>query len=226
MKFASGAIMADEKQLREEICYAGFQLERQGLIAGTDGNLSALLPDGTLLITPSGARKGMLIPENLLVIDMDGNVLKGDGKPSVEFRIHLEFYKGSPSTGAVVHAHNPMVTAATLAGIDMTEAFFPEVVIALGGVPTVPYATATTPKLADAIRPYVKNHAVLALERHGAVAAAQNPIAALNLIEKAEIIAKTLIFAHVAGSPRPLSDIEKAILLKRREELKGTQPSP
>lgn len=97
----------NERTLREGIVEIGMQLHRRDFIAGAAGNISVRLPNHHLLITPSGIHKGKLIPNDLLVIDLEGNCVGGDSscRPSSELPMHLEVYRQRADAGAVIHAH-------------------------------------------------------------------------------------------------------------------------
>jgi L-fuculose-phosphate aldolase len=82
--------------------------------------------------------------------------------------MHLACYEERPD-GAVVHAHPPISIAFTIAGQSMARCVLPEVVLTLGVAPTVPYATMGTQTLADKIRPHIKAHDAILMDRHGAV---------------------------------------------------------
>jgi len=78
---------------REQICQVGKLLYDRGYVAANDGNISVLVDENRLLITPSGVSKGRMTPEMLLLTDLDGNVLEGDRHPSSEGKMHLEVYR-------------------------------------------------------------------------------------------------------------------------------------
>ena len=109
---------AGERELRYLICELGRRLYAKNYVAATDGNLSARLHDGRYLVTPSGVSKGFLAPEHLLIADGEGRLLHGDGKVTSEFFTHLAAYEEREDVLGVIHAHPPMCTAVTLAGID------------------------------------------------------------------------------------------------------------
>ena len=138
----------DENALRRAVCETGRLLWERGLIAGSDGNLSARLADGAVLLTPSGASKGGLTPEALVVLDADGAPLRGAGKPSSEWRMHLAIYRARPEVGAVVHAHPPCATAFAAAG-RVLPLLLPEAVLTLRRIGVAPYALPSSQALAD-----------------------------------------------------------------------------
>ena len=97
----------------EEIIYAGKFLHERGWVPATSGNISAKVNEKFIAITSSGKHKGELKPEDILLIDYDGNPVNG-GKPSAETLLHTTIYKLFPNTGAVVHTHSPNATVISL----------------------------------------------------------------------------------------------------------------
>ena len=94
---------------KKKLCKIGEKMKEAGLVAACDGNISFRNPNGTIVITPSGLPKGELKPSQLLVMDINGKVIKGEGKPSSETPLHLEIYKARLDVNAIIHAH-PMST--------------------------------------------------------------------------------------------------------------------
>lgn len=86
----------------------------EGLMRGWSGNASICLRPGEILITASGAPKGRLRPEDLLLIDASGHVLGGNAKPSTESAMHLAIYAALPECGAILHTHPPRMQAVGL----------------------------------------------------------------------------------------------------------------
>ncbi|MHC1744782.1 MAG: class II aldolase/adducin family protein [Syntrophobacteraceae bacterium] len=191
-------------------------LERKGLIAATDGNVSCRAGDARLLVTPSGRPKGELAPIDLLVTDLEGVVLNGTGRPSTEIRMHLLIYSRRPDVQAVVHAHPPMLTALTLAGVPFVAEALPEVWLTIGAVPTAPYATPSTQEVPDAIAPFVDSHQAILMERHGSITMGHSLREAYLRLEKLEHAAHTLFFAHQMLR-RPATSLESKALQKLKD---------
>ena len=159
----------NETTLRKQMIQFGRLCYERHLLVAMDGNLSARLPDGNILCTQAGCHKGFLEDEHLVVIDRQGKKLRGKGKPTSEMAMHLACYDERPDCLAVVHAHPPIAIAFTIANVSMARCVLPEVVLTLGTVPTVEYETTGTQTLANRIRPYVRTHDAILMDRHGAV---------------------------------------------------------
>ncbi len=206
-----------EANAREEMVWACQKLAAAGLIAASDGNVSCRLNDGRYLITPSGVPKVEAKAEDLLVIDETGSVISGNGKASSEWRMHLLVYERRPDVHAVVHAHPPLLTAMTLAGVDFPAGVFPEVWVSVGPVPTVPYATPSTEEVPQSIMPFVEAHQAVLLARHGSLTMGRNVRQAYYRLEKLEHAARSLLAACIIGGrlpePLPAAQLEKLIRL-------------
>lgn len=196
---------ADTDVLRRDIVAVCQRLYQRGFIAGTEGNVSALEGPDRLWITPSGYHKGLLQPADLLLIDLHGQVLFGDGRPSSETPMHLALYRCRPDIRAVVHAHPPLATALTVAGYHLEPPLLPEAVVALGEVPTIPYQMPTTWQFANDVGAAMRQAEAALLENHGSVAVGASLQAAFNKMEIVERAAQILYLAKLLGRVQPLS---------------------
>jgi len=193
-----------EPELREAICDTGRRLKAQGFAPGSDGNLSVRLDEETILITPGGFDKGTLQPEQLVTVNLAGELIPSTYpgqhlKPSSETNMHLEVYRQRPDVQAVIHAHPPMAIACTVAGIRLDRSVLPEVVYNLGAIPTAPYATPGTPQGADAVRELVKGYDAILLDRHGSLTLGTDVYQALMRLEWVEQAAKVVLAASSVG---------------------------
>ena len=195
-----------ESALRQEICAVGRRLYQHGLIVAGDGNISARLPDGTILITPAGLCKGELSPEDLVVVDREGRLLRAapGRRQSSEQLLHLHVYRARPDVDACLHAHPPTAVALTLAGVSMAEPLLPEAILALGPVPTAPYARTGTAEMGLAVDPLLAEHDALLLSHHGGLTLAATPTAAYFMMEQIEHCARIIHAARLLGPILPL----------------------
>jgi L-fuculose-phosphate aldolase len=200
--------MKEETRLRTELVDVCRKLAEKGLIAATDGNVSCRVGEDRLLITPSGIAKGELKAVDLLLVDLQGAVLAGGAKPSSEARMHFLIYKKRPDVHAVVHAHPPLLTAFTLAGVPFVAEALPEVWLTIGAVPTASYATPSTEEAPDSITGFVEDCQAILLERHGSLTFGKNLKEAYMRLEKLEHAAHTLFYAQLLTRcpPEPLPE--------------------
>ena len=216
---ASRGWSEEEARLRGSICEIGKLAYQKGFIVGADGNISARMGDGTVLITPAGAMKGFLSPQHLAHIDLTGRVLDNGPKCSTEVGIHLVAYRERPEMRAVLHCHPPHAVALTIAGIDMQTPIIPEIIVTIGGIPTAPYGTPGTDELPESIRAIVKCSDTLVMQNHGSVTLGTNLLDAFKKLDMLEHTAKILWLAHCLGRVHALSPDAVSKLLGTRQSL-------
>lgn len=212
--------MSDEEaRLRVAICEIGKLCYSRNYIVGADGNLSARMSDGTVIITPAGAMKGFLAPENLAHVDMQGRVIDNGPRCSSETGIHLVSYIERPDIKAVLHCHPPHAVALTIAGIDMQIPVIPEIIVTIGGIPTAPFATPGTTELPESIRAIVRCSDTVVMKNHGSVTLGSNLLDAYKKLDMLEHTAKILWLANCLGKVSPLPADAVAKLLGTRKDL-------
>jgi L-fuculose-phosphate aldolase len=215
--------MQSEQSLKQELLLICRMLHQKNLIAGMDGNVSVKY-GGHLLTTPSGLNKGFLRMDQIIKVDWDGRVQEGDGDPTSEMAMHLEVYRLRPEVEAVIHAHPPLVTAFSIAGVSLEEFILPEVVMTMGLIPTASYATPTTLEVPESIQGLIRRYDALILERHGALTVGKSLMDAYNKMEKLEHTALVILTALQLGRVRllPPQEVEKLMHLKVTKSLQYT----
>ncbi len=205
--------------MREAMCDVCHKMWQLGWVAANDGNVSAILPDGNILATPTGISKSFITPEKLVVIDREGRVIDAVNgyKPSSEIKMHLRCYREREDVGAVVHAHPPTATGYAVAGKSLDEYSMIETVIAIGSIPLTPYGTPSTDEVPEAITPYLPEHDVFLLQNHGALTVGADLITAYYRMETLELFAKISLTAHLLGGAREISKPNIDKLLDLRE---------
>ncbi|MFY9802916.1 MAG: class II aldolase/adducin family protein [Candidatus Acidiferrales bacterium] len=204
----ASARVQDEVQSRREICRIGKWLYRREFVVAAEGNLSVRLGADRILVTPSGACKGRLLPDDLVITDLDGTVVCGTGEPSSEIQMHLLYYRSRPDVQSVCHAHPATATGFAAAGRALEEAVLPEVVSVLGKIPLAPYGTPGTWELCAGIEPLVAKHDAILLENHGVVTAGADLVTAFHHMETVEHFARVMLAAESLGGPRLLTQAE------------------
>ena len=183
--------------LREQLCQVGKLLYDKRLVAGTQGNLSCRSSDGQILITPKGGCKGMLHPDDLVLLNSEGVPAEPHQSPSSEYLLHLHGYNNRSDFQAVVHAHPPYATAFALSGIMLDVTELPEGLANFGEIPFVRYAEPGTAELSEQIGGLIFIHHTFLLESHGIVSFGANLMEAFFRVEMAEQIAKTIYLSRV-----------------------------
>ena len=196
----------NERYAREKLAEICKLLYDRQLTVSAGGNMSVKIGDSEVLITPSGRNKGMLNPEDMVLIGTDGSVLS-EGKPSIEHRFHLALYNMNPDTGAVVHCHPLHCTTLAVRGEQMKCNITPEGVLLLESVPMVDYYTPGSQELVDAIAEVGHSRAIL-MARHGALTQGRTLEEAYNRMEELEFQARLQLLAGDV-SDLPDDEIEK-----------------
>jgi L-fuculose-phosphate aldolase len=194
------------------------RLYERGLVAGPDGNVSVRLGDDTILVTPSGLSKVDVIPDDLMIVSLEGRVLAGTRRPSSELRMHLRIYARRPDVRAVVHAHPPTATGFAVAGEGFVAPVLPEVILQMGAIPLVPYVTPGTDALADSFEPLLDHHDAFLMANHGATTVGPTLEVAHQRMESLEHAAKILLTARLLGRVNELSAADVTALRSSREE--------
>ncbi|PJG57499.1 aldolase [Aeromonas cavernicola] len=191
-----------EQALRDTMVMLGASLFARGYATGGAGNLSAKLPDGTLLATPTGASLGRLDPARLAKVSMSGEHLAGD-RPSKEVAFHLAIYHNNPACQAVVHLHCTYLTALScLEGLDPTNVirpFTPYYVMRIGQLPLIPYYRPGDVRIGEELgRRACEGNAFL-LANHGPVVLGKDLVDAVNNMEELEETARLALLLR--GQP-------------------------
>lgn len=213
----------NENCIREEICRIGKLLHNNSFIAGCDGNISVRLEQNAILCTPTSICKGFMEPEDLVLVDMNGNLLHGKRRVSSEIAMHLLFYRMRDDVRAVVHAHPPTATGFAAAGIALDQSLVAEVVIAFGEIPLSPYATPGTPELSDSLRPLLPNHDAILMANHGVVTCGHDLLNAYMKMDKVEHYARIVLVSRQLGTPQPLLEQDIRKLRRARENYEGNK---
>jgi len=202
----------------------------KGFIVSSDGNISARIGRGRILLTPSGLHKGFLEPEQLLIMDEEGRLAGSANsanrylKPTSELPMHLAAYRQRPDIRAVVHAHPPIAVALSIAGISMATCLLPEVIVTLGLIPTTEYATPSSEENVRAISELIVNHDALVLQRHGSLTVGDSPMQGYMRLETLEQNARIQFMLEQLGVRNPLEAAEVRKLLQQRQQMGLSHP--
>ena len=204
----------NEIELRKKLLAIARKCFEFGLIAGTWGNLSVRVADDKILITPSGFEKTALEPEHLLLIDLDGNLLKGVLKPSIETWMHVAIYKTRNDINAIIHTHSPY--AVLFASLnEPIPAISVDFASMIGHeVPITKYAPPGSKELAENLVEVLRPNRVVALIRnHGAVAIGRNLEeafqAALLLEQEAELYFRLKLLGKADDAKLPADEVNR-----------------
>lgn len=192
--------MPDTDKLKKKLITIGSSLYRSGMLAGTDGNLSARIDKKRVLITRSGAAKGRLKSGDFVTVDLSGKVLKSKIRPSTEAAMHLTVYNGRPDVWACVHTHPPFATSFAVAGIKLERNVLPEVTVFVGEIPLIDYAPPGVGAISKAITPFLLENNALLLRNHGLLTFGRTVEEAFHRHETVEHYARIMFLATRLGN--------------------------
>ncbi|MEK9662522.1 MAG: class II aldolase/adducin family protein [Alphaproteobacteria bacterium] len=185
--------------LRRAIVATCRRMNALGINQGTSGNVSSRVSGG-LLITPSGVPYEAMTPGGIVAMAADGTV-KGDGKPSSEWRFHVDILAARPDAGAIVHTHSVHATALSCLRRDIPAFHY---MVAVGGGDTIrcaDYATFGTQTLSDHALAALDGRRACLLANHGVIATGRDLDAALALAVEVETLAQQYLLALQVGKP-------------------------
>lgn len=192
---------------RELVVEYGKKMVTSGLTKGTGGNISVYnREEGLMAMSPSGMDYFSTQPEDVVVMDLKGNIVDGKRRPSVEFAMHSIFYANREDVNAVVHTH--AVACSTIAALHW-ELPAANYLVALSGKSSIPcaeYAMFGSPELADAALNGMGDGYACFLANHGFITAAPDLASAFNIAEESEHCSEIYLRAKAAGEPQIIPD--------------------
>jgi L-fuculose-phosphate aldolase len=192
--------------IRERLAKVCRRVYDKEFVSAYDGNVSARVDDNRILITPSGKSKGEVEPEDFLMIDLEGNLIEGEGKFSTEAKIHLLAYKHRPEINGVVHAHPIFATTIATTDIDVNQPLFAEVLLILGKIAKCDYGTPSTDEVPESLMPYIDYAFAFLLGNHGAMTISSSIEDAYYKMEKLESYSKLLFNFELLGQKKLISE--------------------
>lgn len=195
------------KELREGVCHANKELQNNGLVLWTSGNVSARDPEtGYVVIKPSGVLFEDLTPESIVVIDLDGNVIEGDLKPSVDAASHLYVYRHREDINGVVHTHSPYATSFAITGEPLKIYTTTSAAVFGGPIPISDFATIGEEEIGMEIVEKIGDSTAILIRNHGVFTIGEDYNAALKSSVILEETAQSVHYAMTRQAIEPLSD--------------------
>jgi L-ribulose-5-phosphate 4-epimerase len=198
-------------QLRKEICKLHAELPRNNLVTWTSGNISGRDPEsGLVVIKPSGVRYSELTPENMVVVNLEGQVVEGSLKPSSDTFAHVYLYRHRPDVHGVVHTHSTFATAWAAVGRPI-----PPVLTAIcdefgGPIPVGVYAKIGGDEIGQEILRSIGSSPAILMKNHGVFTIGKTPEAAVKAAVMVEDVARTVFYAMQLGQPDEIPPEEVA----------------
>jgi L-ribulose-5-phosphate 4-epimerase len=210
------------EQLKEELYQLHMELPRHNLVVWTAGNVSARdAQTGLVAIKPSGVRYEQLRPHHMVVLDLDGNIVEGDLKPSSDTYSHLYIYRHRPDVGGVVHTHSRYATAFAALGRPI-----PAVLTAIadefgGPIPCGGFSLIGDESIGKLVVESIGNSPAVLLKNHGVFTIGKNAEAAVKAAVMTEDAAASVWLALQLGEPDVIAGEDVAKLHARYTTVYG-----
>ena len=156
-----------------------------------DGNISVRISENKILVTASGSRLGFLKDNDIVEVDINGNILNGNKKPTSELPLHTNIYKNRKDINAIIHAHAPNSIALSLIDIDIKNDLY----INMAPIPITEYAMPSSIESFEKLRPFLYDYNWVILKRHGVVTYEKDLLSAFLRLEGMEHFAKIMTTA-------------------------------
>lgn len=200
------------EHLKEEVYRLHLELPKNNLVVWTTGNVSARDPEsGLVVIKPSGVRYEELRPEDHIVVNLQGEVVEGDLKPSSDTASHLYIYRHRPDVNGVVHTHSPYATAFAALGRPIP-VYLTEMGDEFGcPIPCAGFALIGSEEIGRLVVENIGASPAVLLKNHGVFTVGPTAEAAVKAAVMTENVAKTVWLALQLGQPEeiPPEDVAK-----------------
>jgi L-fuculose-phosphate aldolase len=206
--------------LKLQICDIGRRLWQRAYVDGNGGNIAIRVGKDIALCTPTLVSKGFMKPEDMCLVDFEGNQLLGAKKRTSEILMHLQIMQRQPRAVATVHCHPPYATGFAVAGILPPSGMLPEYEL-FTSVAIAPYRTPGTPEMGRLVAGLADNHNVILMANHGVVSWSHNNVEdACFKIEVLETYCRTVLVAsRLVRTPNTISRAQLQDLLRIKQSL-------
>ena len=193
------------EKLREIVWKCNLELPRNGLVKMTSGNVSGRDAEtGLVVIKPSGYSFEEMTPEHMVVVDLEGKVLEGNLKPSIDTATHLYVYCRRPDVFGIVHTHSPYATSFAALGQPIPSCLTASAMVG-GEIPLGGYAPIGGADIGQEIIDKIGNARAIIMQNHGVFTIGTSPKHATKMAVEVEEIAKITYLAMLRGNPVLLS---------------------
>jgi L-ribulose-5-phosphate 4-epimerase len=191
---------------KREIINAGLALKEYNLIALSGGNVSMRLSNGQLLVTPSGMAYDGMVEDDVVVMDIDGNVVEGGRRPSVDSLALLHIYRKMDRVNAIIHTHQVYATAISLVFDKVPNAVTTLANACAGEVNVAPFSSAASLQMGVETVDHIGDSNAVILKNHGVITVGGSLKEALYAAVYLEDAVKTYFVAKSMGEPTLLTD--------------------
>lgn len=200
---------------KEQVVRYGKKLIDRRLTTGSGGNISVYNREKKLVaISPSGLDYYETTPEDIVILDMDGNLVEGKHRPSSEAGMHLAFYKNRADVSGIVHTHSKFATAIACMGWELPAVHY---LIGMAGhrVKCTGYATYGSDELAKKALETIGDSNAVLLANHGLIALGEDVDRAFSTAEHLEFVSELYYLTKTLGTPNILSDEDMDEVMKK-----------
>lgn len=203
------------KEERELVRAYGIKMLEANLTSGTSGNISIFNREkGLYAMSPSSMDYHIIQPEDVVVMDLEGNIVEGSRRPSIEHVMHRNFYRYREDINAVVHTHSSYATAASCLAKPLPALHFMQLLCGQNELPCAPFAFPGTEELADLAFESMKGLKATLLANHGLIAGAATIDKAFYIAAELEEMARVYCFSKAMGQPQVLTeDMTKGLVI-------------
>ena len=200
---------------KEQVVRYGKKLIDRRLTTGSGGNISVYNREKNLVaISPSGLDYYETTPEDIVILDIDGNLVEGKHRPSSEAGMHLAFYKNRADVSGIVHTHSKFATAIACMGWELPAVHY---LIGMAGhrVKCTGYATYGSDELAKKALETIGDSNAVLLANHGLIALGEDVDRAFSTAEHLEFVSEVYYLTKTLGTPNILSDEDMDEVMKK-----------
>jgi L-fuculose-phosphate aldolase len=208
------------RSLKEQLCDIGRRLWQRAYVDGNGGNIAIRVGEDIALCTPTLVSKGFMKPDDMCLVDFEGNQLAGVKKRTSEILMHLQIMKRQPKAVATCHCHPPYSTGFAVAGVEPPTCMIPEYEV-FSSVAIAPYRTPGTPEMGKLVADLVDKHNTILMANHGVVSWSHNNVEdAYFKMEILEAYCRTVLVSSQLGvAPKTMSASQLQDLLKIKQSL-------
>ncbi|MGF1530244.1 MAG: class II aldolase/adducin family protein [Puniceicoccaceae bacterium] len=205
--------------LKERICQIGKRIWSKGYVDGNGGNITVRVGDNLVLCTPTLISKGFMQPEDICMVDLDGNQVAGTRPRTSEVNTHLGIMKNEPKAKSCVHAHPVYATAFAVAGVTPPSCLIPEPEVFLGEIGFASYQTPGTPENAKEVGQLAKKHQSILMQNHGVICWGKDVEDAYWKMENTDAFCHTVTITLQLGGPQKYGPDKLRELIEIRKKL-------
>jgi L-fuculose-phosphate aldolase len=189
------------QNLKEQLCDIGRRMWQREYVDGNGGNIAIRAGEDIAICTPTLVSKGFMKPEDMCLVDFEGNQLAGAKKRTSEILMHLQIMKRQPKAVATCHCHPPYSTGFAVAGVLPPTCMIPEFEV-FASVAIAPYRTPGSPEMGQLVADLVDKHNTILMANHGVVSWSHNSVEdAYFKMEILEAYCRTILVTAQLGKP-------------------------